>query len=357
MSKSNIKVIIVLLCLVIAGGTYLYVYKPNKEATDSAKSETESLEVKLADLQEKNKHRDEYIEMTEQYYADFNEVVKDFPATLDNELTVMFIKGIEDNFNQEFLIGNASMPVPSEFYTLGGVDSSYQCYQRTVPITYTGNYENVKQFMEYIMNYKYRMNIASINIAYDAENDVATGSINMNQYCVFGEGRTPDTLDLDVELGVDNLFIGGEGAATNTNFAYDADNGAVIKTTNDIKIVLSSANNDSADGVVVAAGNDSTNVSSNSQGEVSINLDIFAEDGKNYATYSIDDKNYTVELTGNDVKIYVASSKRTDADDKNVAKLNINNKTDLSVFVKVDDDDATSPRFKMGSKTGTVKVY
>ena len=64
-----------------------------------------------------------------------------------------------------------------------------------------------------------------------------------------------------------------------------------------------------------------------------------------------------VPINGNDVKIYVASSKRTDADDKNVAKLNINNKTDLSVFVKVDDDDATSPRFKMGSKTGTVKVY
>lgn len=357
MSKTNIKIIIVLLCLLVAAGSYMYVYKPNKEAADTAKSESETLESKLRDLQEKNKHRDEYIAKTDQYYADFDEVVKDFPATLDNELTVMFIKGIEDNFNQEFQVGSAGLPAPTEFYTLGGANGSYECYTRSVPISYAGNYANVKEFIEYIMNYKYRMNVTSISIAYDAENDVATGSIQMNQYAVNGEDRTPDTLDLDVDLGVDNLFIGGEGAAANTNFAYDSDNGAVIKTTNDIKIVLSSANNDSADGVVVASGNDSTNVTSNSKGEVKINVKIFAEDGKNYATYSIDDKEYTVELTGKDVKIYVASSKRADADDTNTAKLNINNSTNLTVFVKVDDDDAAAPRFSMGSKTGTVKVY
>lgn len=357
MSKTNIKIIILLLCGLIGIATYMYVYKPNKDETDSLKSECETLEAKLSDLQEKDKHRQEYIDMTETYYADFEEEVKNFPATLDNEITVMFIKGIEDNFNQEFLIANAGLPVPSEYYTLGGVEGSYTCYSRAVPISYTGNYENVKQFIEYIMEYKYRMNISSINIAYDAENDVATGSIVMNQYCVFGNDRTPDTVDLDVNLGVDNLFIGGEGAAANTNFAYDADNGAVIKTTNDLKIMLNNANNDTADGVVVAGGNASTNVSSNAKGEVEIDVKIYADAGKNYATYSIDDKEYTVELTGKDVKIYVASSKRADADDKNKAKLNINNQTDLSVFVKVDGDDEKSPRFSMGSKTGTVKVY
>lgn len=357
MSKANTKVIIVLLCFLIAGATYMYVYKPNKEATDSAKAETASLETKLADLRQKNEHRDEYIKKTAQYYEEFDEVVKDFPAALDNEVTVMFIKGIEDDFSQEFLIGNAGLPTPTQFYTLGGASGSYQCYTRTVPISYTGNYANVKEFMEYIMNYKYRMNISAINIAYDAENDVAQGSITLNQYAVAGEGRTPDTVDIDVELGVDNLFIGGEGAAANTNFAYDSDNGAVIKTTNDLKLVLNSANNDTADGVIVSAGGDATIVSSSANEAVAVNVKIFAEDGKNYATYSIDSKEYTVELTGKDVKIYVASSKRVDADDKNSVKLNISNSTDLSVFVKVDDDDASSPRFSMGSKTGTVKVY
>ena len=33
------------------------------------------------------------------------------------------------------------------------------------------------------------------------------------------------------------------------------------------------------------------------------------------------------------------------------------NDTDMTVFVKVADDDTTSPRFTLGSKTGTVKVY
>ncbi|MDD6327344.1 MAG: hypothetical protein Q4D54_07020 [Eubacteriales bacterium] len=357
MSRNNIKIIIVFLCVLIVGGVYMYVYKPNKDTTDSLKSETESLEKKLADLQEKNKHRDEYIEKTKAYYAEFDKIVQDFPATLDQELTVMFMKGIEDSQNGEFQIPSVGLGQPKQFYTLGGADGDYVCYTQSLPISYTGNYEGVKDYIDYIMNYQYRMNISSINISYDAENDVASGSVSMNAYAIAGGGREGDTLDLDVQTGVDNMFIGGDGAAANTNFAYDADNGEVIKTTNDIKITLNKAGNDTAAGVVVSAGADNTNVTSNDNDVVKVAVQIFEEDGKNYAKYAIGDKDYTVELVGKDVKIYVKSAARVDGDDKNSVKLNITNATKLPVFVKVDGDDAVSPRFSMGSKTGTVKVY
>lgn len=46
-----------------------------------------------------------------------------------------------------------------------------------------------------------------------------------------------------------------------------------------------------------------------------------------------------------------------DSDDKNGVKLNVKNGTTIPVYVKVAGDDTSSPRFALGSKTGTVKVY
>ena len=54
---------------------------------------------------------------------------------------------------------------------------------------------------------------------------------------------------------------------------------------------------------------------------------------------------------------YVESSARVDNGDKNGITLSVSNSTDVPVYVKVADDDKSAPRFALGSKTGTVKVY
>jgi len=357
MTQNNLKIVLVLLSAIILGGVYLYVYKPNKETTESLETETTSLETRYNELNEKNQHRDEYIADTTMYYEMFEKEIVNYPASLDPTLTIVFMKGIEDSFPGAFDISTVGLGEASQFYTLGGADGNYECYKASFPLSYTGTYSSIKDVIDYIQNYDYRMNVTSVSIAYDAETDVASGSINVNAYCIVGGDREPETVDFDVPTGVDNIFLGGEGAAANTNFAYNENNGEIIKTTNDIKITLNKAGNDTADGIVISAGSTNTNVTSNDNEVVKVSLDIFEEDGKNYAQYSIGDKAYTVEITGKDVKIYVESSKRVDADDKNAVKLNITNATKLSVFVKVDGEDAASPRFAIGSKTGTVKVY
>ena len=68
-------------------------------------------------------------------------------------------------------------------------------------------------------------------------------------------------------------------------------------------------------------------------------------------------KSSEAEVVSPNVTIYVKSSGRVDSNDTNGVNLSIDNQTDLSVYIKVVDDDASSPRFKLGSKTGVVKVY
>lgn len=361
MSKNNIKIILALVAVLILVGAYMYVYKPNKDDADSIKSETETLETQLAELQAKEKDRDQYEAMTKEYYAKFDDVIQHFPANLDQEVSIMFMKGVEDTYHGQFDISTAGLGQATDFFTLSGnanAPDGYTCYSAALPISYTGTYDSIKDVIDYVMNFTYRMNISSFSIAYDAENDIATGTIALNAYAIAGgdrEGGLVD-VDIDVENGVDNIFIGGNGAPTNQSYEYDATNGEELATNNDVKITLSNAANDSVDGILVSSAGGS-NVSSDENSVQTVSLDIYEEDGKNYAKYSIGSDESVVELTSSNVKVYVESSKRADADDKNGVKLNISNSTSMVVFVKVADDDTTSPRFSLGSKSGSVKVY
>ncbi len=364
MSKNNAKIILFLLAVLLVGASYMYVFKPNQEETDALKSEADTLETRLNELREKEQNRKMYEEQIVEFNEAFDDMVAYFPATLDQELTVMFIKGCEDAHEGEFLISSTGLGKPEQFYTLGGsVDETgvatggYSCYQSSLPISYEGTYDGVKDFVNYIMAYKYRMSISSINIAYDETNESYSGSINMHAYCVSGEGREADTLNLDVETGVDNIFHGGAGAPSANTYEYDTDDGASIVSDHDIKVTLNNANNDATDGVIVSAGGSDTYVTFGDNEVANLAIKVYEEDGKNYVSYTIGDESYSMEVTSKDVTVYVESAERVDSDDANGVKVTVDNDTTVPVFFKVEGDDATSPRFTMGSKSGTVKVY
>lgn len=373
MSKSNIKIILFLVAVAIVALTYFYVFKTNVDEAESIQSEVDSLQARYDDLKAKEKDRDMYLAETERMNGLFEERLAYFPATLDQEISVMFIKGVEkDQGNLQFSVNSVGLGEPETFYSLSAavasttsddeeadteeiVSGDYQCMTAAFPIQYEGSYEGLKDFIDYIMAYQYRMNLSSINISYNAQEDIYSGTVALNAYCVTGGGREADKVDVDVKEGVDNLFLGGDGAAAVTSSGHDADDGAGIADDHDILIGLNNANNDSSDGIIVSAG--SNRVSSTENSIETVELKISEEDGKNQVEVALGDDSYSFELTDDELTIYVESSDRVDSDDKNGIKLNVVNDTGVPVFVKVADDDSSAPRFALGSKTGTVKVY
>ena len=383
LSKSNIKILLFIAAVAILGLTYLYVFKNNMSDADSIQSEVDTLQTRYDELMAKQQDREMYEEKTAEYNQKFNERLAYFPATLDQEISVMFIKGVEkDQGNLQFGVNSVGLGQPESFYSLSAAASAdvasndtatdtsdttnsaedavlasggYQCLTAAFPITYEGSYEGIKDFIDYIMAYKYRMNISSVNIAYDSQNDMYTGSIALNAYCISGEGREADTVDVDVPEGVSNIFLGGSGAAAVQTSSHDAGQGEDIASDHDILIGLNNANGDSSDGIIVSAGSDKVSSTANSVETVA--LSVTEEDGKNMVEVKLGDDSYTFELTDSELTIYVESSDRVDSDDKNGVKLNVTNGTKVPVYVKVAGDDASAPRFALGSKTGTVKVY
>lgn len=376
MSQGNIKVLLVLAAIAILGLTYLYAYKPNSDDKKTIESEIETLQKEYDDLKAQEAHRDEYLAEIEENYAKFEERLAYFPATLDQEISVMFIKGVEkDKGNLQFGVNSVGLGAPELFYTIGSAPNvasdtvatqggeviseagAYQCAKASFPINYEGSYEGLKDFIDYIMAYKYRMNISAFNIAYDSSSDSYSGSISLNAYCVAGGDREADKVDVNVEEGVYNPFLGGNGAANVSSSSHDTDEGASIESSHDIEIALNNANGDSTDGIMVSAGASDSYVTSTENSLVDVKVEIAEEDGKNMVTYSIGDSSYSFELTGDELAIFVESSKRVDSDDKNGVKVSVENSTDIPVYFKVSGDDSASPRFAVGSKTGTVKVY
>lgn len=386
LSKSNIKILLFIAAVAILGLTYLYVFKDNMSDADSIQSEVDTLQTRYDELMAKQQDREMYEEKTAEFNQKFNERLAYFPATLDQEISVMFIKGVEkDQGNLQFGVNSVGLGQPESFYSLSAAASAdvasndaatadstatddangtedtalaagdYQCLTAAFPITYEGSYEGIKDFIDYIMAYKYRMNISSVNIAYDSQNDLYTGSIALNAYCISGEGREADTVDVNVPEGVSNIFLGGSGAASVQTSSHDAGQGEDIVSDHDILIGLNNANGDSSDGIIVSAGSDKVSSTANSVETVA--LSITEEDGKNMVEVKLGDDSYTFELTDSELTIYVESSDRVDSDDKNGVKLNVTNGTKVPVYVKVAGDDTSAPRFALGSKTGTVKVY
>ena len=375
MKDSDKKILLVIAAIAILVAVYFLVVSPTRDEIKTIKNTNAQLETRLADLIAKEAQKDVLLQETEEAKAKFQEILKDYPADLAQEVTVMFLKQTE--LDNEFVNRTVSLPRETQYYVLAGsasdnnatvtteseaaeaVDENYVVSTIPYEIKYSGTYEGLKDYMQYIADYKYRMNISEISITFDPELEMCAGTLVLNGYGISGPGRVGDTVTVDVQEGKNNIFASLGGVSTKTSSEYSADNGQAIVSKHNIEMLLTNANNDSTSGIIVATNinNEDSYVTSTANEAVGLNIKVFSEDGKNFIEYSIGGKSYKEEVSSKDVTVYVKSSKRVDDDDKNQVLVTLDNTSGLSVYFKVVDDDATSPRFKIESKTGVSVVY
>lgn len=398
--------------------SFMYVAQPNYNSMQSIKSENVVLKSRLSELQTKQANRDQYLADTAADNEEYDSILNSFPADLNQEVTIMFVEGLRDNYG--FDATSLTMGEKEQFYTLGvggGTDAlaadgtttdttttdeaaadtttevatatteaatadttgttgtdvlatsepapQYDCYRALFPMSYVGNYEGIKDVVDYVDTYSDRMTIRSINIEYDAENDVYEGDVEMYCYSIEGEDRPERTVDLDsVETGVNNIFNSGASVSTTveaTLSKYDETEGSEIEANYDFYTMLSPASSDVSAKLVGQNGTGKeASVISNSEDSVSaITYEFYDKDGKTYCKYTLDNsESYEAEVTSaEDVKVLIKSSARKDNDDKVGVRVTINNSSKLPVYVKVSGDDSVNPRVTIAGKSGSVKVY
>lgn len=395
-----------LLGIAVAVLTFMYVAKPNWEEMNAVKLESQQLQARLSELQQKQSNREQYIADTEKFNADFDEILNRFPADMNQEITIMFLEGIKDT--NDFSIYTLAMGEKEEFYTLGNnggetsldatapvdeaaadatteaatteavttdvaltedevVDSAYRAYKAQFPISYYGSYDGLKDVIAYVDTYTDRMTINSLSIEYNAEDDLYEGDIELCCYSIESTERPERSIELnEVEIGVNNIFDNGAMTTENSKIddtlnKYDENDGAAIESSYDFYAMLNPASSDVSAKVVGqnGAGKEASVISNSDDSVSTLVFDIYTKDGKNYCKYTLDDgTSYEAEITSaEDIKILLQSSARKDDNDKVGIRVTINNSTSLPVYVKISGDDSTSPRVNIASKTGSVKVY
>lgn len=413
-TDSQKAILIGILGVAIAALTILYVAKPNWESMQATQSENMALEQRLMDLQDKQSRRDLYLAETEEYQQKFDDILNAFPSDLNQEISIVFVDGIRED--HDFTIDSLGLGEKEQFYTLGigGGDtalnadgtvpaeevpadgtapaegatetadtgavtdaeanadggvvdtSGYLCYRAAFPIAYAGSYDAIKDVVSYVDNYSDRMVVDSIDIAYDEENDLYTGELNMMCYAIESEDRPERKIELDeVEIGVDNIFQngsgGGSGSSSSSLNKYDENDGAAIVNSYDFYAMINPAGSDVSAKVVGQNGaGKEASVISNSDNTVStLSFEFYEKDGKNYCKYTLDNStSYEAEVTSaEDIKLLLQSSARKDGDDKAGIRVTINNTSSLPVYVKISGDDVESARVTVASRTGAVKVY
>lgn len=375
MTDTNKKILLTLLGVIILFATYMYVVKPKMSSIKTLESDIDELQARYDDLCAKEAQKEQLLAETEEFNKQFDETVSKFAPDLNQENTVEFLKNTE--LDNDFVNMSVSMPRDTVFYILGqgavtnqdealDVDKdAYVAYNDNYNISYSGTYEGLKSYLDYILNYKYRMAIESISISFDEEAESpimeCTGAVTLNTYAVKHEDRIADIPKVDVEEGKENIFAteGEYMPASAAASDHDSDNGDSIVSNHNMIIMLNNAGNDTSSGIIAAASasNEATYVTSNENKVEDLTIAITEEDGKNYITYAIGSKSYKAEVLTSDVAIYVKSSSRVDDKDTNGVNVKISNDTALPVYIKVADDDASNPRFKLAEKAGSVKQY
>lgn len=376
MKKSDVQILLVILGIAILVLGYLFGFKKEKEKLESAEDTNSALRAQLYELQEKAKMKDQLLAETDEYNKMFDQELTKYPADLNQETAVAFLKGVEEQMEYKHV--SVAFAKPAEFYTLGqgattattvvtdeaATSDAYVCTNTTYAISYEGSYEGLKQYLDYIANYKYFMNISSLNIVRNADEqtgkEIYAGSVMLNGYAVSGPDRNPEQPNVDVPNGVGNIFTGGGSITPSSTGKYDSDQGASIVSDHDLTIGLVKADNDATKASVIVASDENkeeTIVSYEGNDVATLDISIQEKDGKNYVTYKIGSKQYEAELLSKELKVLVASTARVDADDLSGVKVNIDNSTDVAVYIKVQGDDATNPRFALGTKSGSVTVY
>ena len=292
--KSSDKALLLgIVGVAIAVLAIIYVAKPNIDTMNSVKAENEQLQARLNELNQKQANRDQYLADTEKYQGKFDEVLNSFPADLNQEISIMFVKGITTD--NDFTVSSLGLGEKEQFYTLGmnGGDaaltdgtadaaateaasteaasteatteaaagteltegapadtSAYQCYRASFPITYTGSYKSLKDVVSYVDNYSDRMTINSIDIAYDEEADEYSGNMTMMCYAIESADRPERQIELnEVQTGVSNIFQGGSGSGSSDSDSeklnkYDENDGAAISSNYDFYAMLNPSTSD-----------------------------------------------------------------------------------------------------------------
>ena len=370
-----------LLCLVgsvlLVFLSWYFGFRSFNEKTAALESEISTLQVKYDDLNDKKKNAGKYAQDAEGYELLCDAWLSRFDSGFSQKSTLIFTTNIESELG--VWIRTVNMPDATLVYTFGQIQSTnpstagatvystdMKGYKKTVTYSYECGYDTFKDLLAYVLDYDTLYTIDSVSCSYNEEDELMTGNITISQYAITGSDREYYEPEIDsIDLGTENLFV----SETNPNRVAEAQDEFGLMTNYDIALSLSSESSDLSSVVLGRRGLVSSQVSANTNDNVPVVINIEGENGEYTLNYSVGENTYpsdpmtfskdtlAVFNPGRSMDLIVFSSKRDGDADNAGASVTINNNSDMTLNIKVVNDDTAEPRFNIESAEGSIKFY
>lgn len=226
-SNKDKKLLVYLFSVGIVALVYFFVGRPNLDKHEALLTENEGLKTQISHYNDIYSHQEEYENQIVNAQVEYGETLDKFFGGLNQENTLMNIKGIEDATNtwvsrvsfqdSQIMIGSGESEAPSE--NIEGdleADASQEFnvssgeltgMKQDLNLEYSCSYSDFKRFIEYIQNYDQRLFISSINASYSVDTNQVSGTMVLSQYAILGSDKEYTAPDLsNIGLGVDNIF-------------------------------------------------------------------------------------------------------------------------------------------------------
>ena len=254
--------------------------------------------------------------------------------------------------------------------------SSYTTEQMTVSLSFTGNYDAVKKFIEYVNDNSRRIVISDLSIGSGGAGETVSGSMNIEFYAIPKLGEVDKEYFewlIENNYGKDYPFsIGTESSSnsssnssnTNTSGNSTANNNTSENSSSNTKInydFIMSSKPVSSDlpSSMLGKANDKDNDSYlyyDNKGVEDVEIVLTESEGKYYYKYKLAEKTYPSNYSGKGeefttdnekISIKILSTVRLDEDDKTGLNVKIVNLTNKEVDVYIENDDVDRPRINL----------
>ncbi|MHB8131449.1 MAG: hypothetical protein ACYDEX_20905 [Mobilitalea sp.] len=227
--------------LVILFTAYRFVYFSNIQSAKAIEKEISLLEVQESELQLKYEMLDQIEEENEVMSKEISEIINRYGTGASTEKTIMYLDNLEKESGMD--INVISFSEPENIYTtsqseesqvtaegttseesqvtaegatsedgLAAVENNLmegmvRGYNSIVSIDFKVSYEGLKKSINDINNNPERMNIREINLVYDTETGILSGSMKINMYHLIEIGSNYIAPEMaSVDIGTSNIF-------------------------------------------------------------------------------------------------------------------------------------------------------
>lgn len=219
-NEMQIFLLMLVLVVIMVFVAVNYLYRPLVDERDALREENYNLNVRYIELYNMTANEEFWKEEINKSREAITEVLDRYSPGNTPEKSIKFVSDMERelemrvpnvSFSSANMLTSVKMPMVQD---LGEGNESYsiQYYdvnllKETLSYNYSCDYEQLKKMADYINAYSERMNIESISVNYDSENNALAGNIILNLYAVTGTDKQYVEPDIsDIRLGEDNIF-------------------------------------------------------------------------------------------------------------------------------------------------------